>query len=40
LLSLKLFVSALSPVTSRTAILQGIEHLVLFVLFLFTTLVP
>lgn len=40
LLGLTLLVSVLSLGTGRTTILQGVVHLVLFAVFLFTTLVP
>ncbi len=40
LLSLSLFVAALSLSTGRTNVLHGAVHLVLFAVFLFTTLVP
>ena len=40
LLSLSLFVAALSLSTGRTTVLQGAVHLVLFAVFLVTTLVP
>ncbi len=40
LLTLTLFVASLSLGTGRTTILQGAVHLVIFAVFLFTTLVP
>ena len=40
LLGLSLFVAALSLGTGRTTILQGAVHLVLFAIYLFTTVVP
>ena len=40
LLALSLFVAALSLGTGRTTILQGAVHLVLFAIYLFTTVVP
>lgn len=40
LLILSLFVAALSLQTGRTTVLQGAVHLVLFAVYLFTTLVP
>lgn len=40
LLVLSLFVSALSLGTGRTTVLQGTIHLVLFAVYLFTTIVP
>lgn len=40
LLSLTLLVSCLSLATGRTTILQGVVHLVIFGVFLFTTVVP
>ncbi len=40
LLSLTLLVSALSLATARTTVLQGVVHLVIFGVFVFTTLVP
>jgi Ca2+:H+ antiporter len=40
LLLLSLFVAALSLQTGRTTVLQGAVHLVLFAVYLFTTLVP
>lgn len=40
LLSLTLLVSALSLATARTTVLQGMVHLVIFGVFVFTTLVP
>jgi Ca2+:H+ antiporter len=40
LLILSLFVAALSLQTGRTTVLQGAVHLVLFAMYLFTTLVP
>jgi Ca2+:H+ antiporter len=40
LLFLTLLVSALSLATGRTTILQGVVHLVIFGVFLFTTIVP
>jgi Ca2+:H+ antiporter len=40
LLSLSLFVAALSLSTGRTNVLLGAVHLVIFAVFLLTTLVP
>ncbi len=40
LLLLSLFVAALSLGTGRTTVLQGIVHLVIFAVYLFTTIVP
>ena len=40
LLLLSLFVASLSLGTGRTTVLQGIVHLVLFAVYLFTTIVP
>ena len=40
LLLLSLFVAALSLGTGRTTVLQGMVHLVLFAVYLFTTIVP
>jgi Ca2+:H+ antiporter len=40
LLLLSLFVASLSLGTGRTTILQGTVHLVIFAVYLFTTVVP
>ena len=40
LLVLSLFVASLSLGTGRTTVLQGTVHLVLFAVYLFTTIVP
>lgn len=40
LLVLSLFIAALSLSTGRTTVLQGIVHLVIFAVYLFTTVVP
>jgi len=40
LLVLSLFLATISFSTGRTTILQGVVHLVLFAVYLFTTIVP
>ena len=40
LLILTLIVATLSLGTGRTTVLQGVVHLVIFVVYLFTTIVP
>jgi Ca2+:H+ antiporter len=40
LLMLTLIVTTLSLGTGRTTVLQGVVHLVIFAVFLFTTIVP
>ena len=40
LLMLTLLVTTLSLATGRTTVLQGVVHLVLFAVYLFTTIVP
>ena len=40
LLVLSLFISALSLGTGRTTVMQGAVHLVVFAVYLFTTIIP
>lgn len=40
LLLLSLFIAAMSLGTGRTTVLQGVVHLALFAVYLFTTIVP
>jgi Ca2+:H+ antiporter len=40
LLALSLFIAALSLNTGRTTVLQGVVHLVIFAVYLFTAVVP